>query len=151
MGCKGPQILTLFQLRGSPSFSFFFSKTLPAVERSKSRAARHPKNDARAEESLAAVEVSGPFAAHETLLPAERVFRGSFLREGLQRKNAGYFAVLRVSQKGLGSTERRHFKNVPKSDKIHTSHSAERTLFHNLTLKNDSVPQREGFSELFQS
>ena len=75
MSCEGAQILTLFQLRGSPTK---FLKTLPTAERiisraarepraraarePRARAAREPKNDARAEGSLAVVEVSGPLS-----------------------------------------------------------------------------------------
>ena len=87
----------------------------------------------------------GPFAAHETLLPAERAIGGSFLRhfqKAFCEKRGlapGSFAVLRrkfaVAERStlaritLVPQEEPISKMCQKGDQIHTSHSAERTVF----------------------
>ena len=123
MSCEGAQ----FQLRGSPSFFccfclllfffFFFPKTLPTAEGSISRAAREPwaraarkpKNDARAEGSLAAIEVSGPLRS--SFNASLRHFRKAFReKRGLAPVS---FAVLRGRKKKhiLPKSPRFHRKN----------------------------------------
>ena len=53
---------------------------------------------------------------------------------------------------GLGSAERRHFKNLPKDfgpkfHTFHTSHSAERTIFHIPTLKKSWFRRNKVFQK----
>ena len=93
---------------------------------------------------------AGPLSAHETLLAQFWRFPQSLSSEGSLSALTGTAERPRFFQNGLGSAERSNLKVCQKFDKSCTSHSTETTIFHNLTLKDLSVLQKEGFSELFQ-
>ena len=119
---------------------------MKSCEGARTTAAREPQNRVPLQRAPSQPsKFPGSFAAHETFLPAERAFRGHFrnIFESPPAKNAGsvrapsqFFAFGRKKQispksppLSLGSAERTQFKNVPKTGPLHTSHSAERTIF----------------------